>query len=357
VTEVDWLLLIETMHGKDGRLELTILSKEGERRTETVAREAFLRWSLGGAIFWDGYALRVGTLESRCPLESSGVAVSDVITNVDGEACYDEDLMADILSKKEEPKAAVTVIRGGTPVVLSIDRDLLKKPEGVTWQSMPPIAAVLRGGPAERAGVIPGSRFIRFGQENVYSWNDMLRKVDATKVGTQVTATWVEPGGTERQATLTVGVAPAEFAEVPLEFVKKTIQAGPIDSFALGARRTVVVSKQVLLTLRSLVRRDVSAKNLAGPVGIVHQFTVVIEKKELSMLLYWLALISINLGLFNLFPFPILDGGHLLFLAIEKIKGSPVDVRVQEWAINIAFFLILFLALFVTFNDVRRLFH
>jgi regulator of sigma E protease len=90
-------------------------------------------------------------------------------------------------------------------------------------------------------------------------------------------------------------------------------------------------------------------------VGITHQLTIVVEQGTFTTLLYVLALISINLGLLNLLPFPILDGGHLLFLAIEKIKGSPVDVRVQEWAMNIAFFLILFLAVLVTFNDIRRL--
>jgi regulator of sigma E protease len=154
-----------------------------------------------------------------------------------------------------------------------------------------------------------------------------------------------------------LGVDPVESIAFPVELLNRTVKAGPIRSFELGAKRTIVVSKQIFLTLRSLFRRDVSAKNLAGPVGIAHTFTVVIERGRFSMFIYLLALISINLGLFNLLPFPILDGGHLLFLAIEKIKGSPVDIRVQEWATNIAFFLIMALAVFVTFNDVKRIFH
>jgi regulator of sigma E protease len=175
-------------------------------------------------------------------------------------------------------------------------------------------------------------------------------------VGTQVALTWIEPGGTERQASVKLSMPNSEPLLLPLEDVRTTIHAGPIAALGLGARRTIVVSKQVFLTLRGLIRRDVSAKNLAGPVGIVHQFTLVLAHGEIAHLLYWLAVISVNLGLLNLLPFPILDGGHLLFLAIEKIKGSPVDVRIQEWAINVAFFLILFLAVFVTFNDVKRLF-
>jgi regulator of sigma E protease len=153
---------------------------------------------------------------------------------------------------------------------------------------------------------------------------------------------------------VTVGLQPIEPLGITIEEEQRTVRAGILASFGLGLDRTVVTSKQIFLTLRSLIRRDVSAKNLAGPVGITHLLTKVVER-SLSTLIYFLALISINLGLFNLLPFPILDGGHLLFLAIEKVKGSPVDIRVQEWAMNIAFFLILALAVFVTFHDLRRL--
>ena len=142
---------------------------------------------------------------------------------------------------------------------------------------------------------------------------------------------------------------------IAIDEEQTTVRAGILGSFGLGLQRTVVTSKQIFLTLRSLIRREVSAKNLSGPVGITHLLTKVVEHGKLSTLIYFLALISINLGLFNLLPFPILDGGHLLFLAIEKVKGSPVDVRIQEWAMNIAFLLILVLAAFVTFHDLKRL--
>ena len=71
--------------------------------------------------------------------------------------------------------------------------------------------------------------------------------------------------------------------------------------------------------------------------------------------LFFLALISVNLGIFNLLPFPILDGGHLTFLAVEKIKGSPVSERFQYAAHVVAFVLLIGLAIFVTYNDVSSL--
>ena len=129
---------------------------------------------------------------------------------------------------------------------------------------------------------------------------------------------------------------------------------GPITSFVLGFESSIVVAKWVYLTLKGLAKQEVAAKNLAGPVGVVH-LIVRVSECGLGTLIYWLALISINLGILNLLPFPILDGGHLLFLLIEKIKGSPVSLKAQEIATTIAFFLIISLAIFVTYNDIQRL--
>src|SRR5262249_52264966 len=148
---------------------------------------------------------------------------------------------------------------------------------------------------------------------------------------------WRTREGEEKKGTVTVGLEPMEPLGVIDTVRQKKVQVGILESFPLGAKRTIISCKQIFLTLKSLIRRDVSAKTLAGPVGITYVLTKVAEQSSLTRLLYVLALISINLGLLNLLPFPILDGGHLLFLGIEKIKGSPVDVRIQEWAMNIAF--------------------
>ena len=76
--------------------------------------------------------------------------------------------------------------------------------------------------------------------------------------------------------------------------------------------------------------------------------------RRLSDTILFLAIISLNLGLFNLFPIPILDGGHLMFLAIEKLKGSPVSETIQYYAHLVALVLIISMAIFVTYHDVLR---
>ena len=121
-----------------------------------------------------------------------------------------------------------------------------------------------------------------------------------------------------------------------------------------GWNQTIVWGRRIFMMIGALARRDVAAKNLAGPVGIVHIGKRFAEQ-GITQLLFVLAMISINLGVFNLLPFPILDGGHLLFLLIEKIKGSPVSENIQGWVHFVAFILLISLALFVTYHDLLRL--
>ena len=176
-------------------------------------------------------------------------------------------------------------------------------------------------------------------------------------VGTEVAVRWQTAAGDERKSQLKIGFQLLDpFGIQPRGLKKKIVKVGVVEACHVGFARTIVVGEWVFLTLRSLIKREVSAKNLTGPVGITHLLTKISEQKSFGTLLYFLALISVNLGLLNLMPFPVLDGGHLLFLFMELIKGKPVDVRIQEWATNIAFLLILALAIFVTVNDVARLF-
>jgi RIP metalloprotease RseP len=361
VGSVGWLSIVESWSGVDGKLELELRPLTGDSRTVVVERDNFLVWTLRGDIHWDDFALEVAELGPNSPLAAAGLAPGDGIRTVRGRLCYSQEDLSEILAELAVSGS------GSFPVPLEVagshgtrtielSREATESLGGVTWQSMPPLQAVLRGGPADQVGIAPGSRIRSLGGERVHSWEGLLEKVTSTAVGREVAVTWVDAAGQENEGVLRTGVTPFRAVTLPFTYKMKTIQASPLSAVGLGAKRTVLVIKQVFLTVRSLLRRDVSAKHLAGPVGIVHLFTNVVERGDFGMLIFWLALISVNLGLFNLFPFPILDGGHLLFLGIEKLKGSPVDVRIQEWAVNVAFILIICLALFVTFNDVRRLF-
>ncbi len=130
---------------------------------------------------------------------------------------------------------------------------------------------------------------------------------------------------------------------------------GPIEALAIGVKKTWYFIMNVYVMMeRMIVSRSVGVKQLSGPVGIVHvggQFA----KAGLTEFLYFLAMISANLAVINFLPLPIVDGGLMVFLIVEKIKGSPVSLQVQVATQVIGLFLLGAAFLFVTFQDVIRL--
>jgi len=164
-------------------------------------------------------------------------------------------------------------------------------------------------------------------------------ELDAADLGEVGLARWVAP--------LPEGM-PIANLQVPV------VGDNPMDSMALGFTKTHQFITQTYTTLLRLFQRTVPADKLSGPVGIVHQGTIIAERGW-GYLLFFLGLISVNLAVINFLPIPITDGGQAIFLAIEKLKGSPVSVQVQTVATLVGLALLGCVFLFVTYNDVLRL--
>jgi regulator of sigma E protease len=108
------------------------------------------------------------------------------------------------------------------------------------------------------------------------------------------------------------------------------------------------------MSLWSLFTGRVSFKeSFTGPIGILYM-TSEAARMGVSPLLYLISIFSLSLAIFNLFPLPILDGGHLAFLAIERLRGAPLSLRIQEQAARVSFALLLALLVAVCINDVSR---
>ncbi len=209
---------------------------------------------------------------------------------------------------------------------------------------------------AERAGLRPRDEIISVNGQKVESFED-YRDLVVGRSGDsgQSIELEVRRQGTTEKISFTTEPIPVSqgyfgFVFKSDRFIK---QASILGSAKLGYQQTVTWSVRVFLTLKALATRDVEAKNLSGPVGIIATTRVTFSQGFVKAL-WFLALVSVNLGIFNLLPFPILDGGHLLFLLIEKIKGSPVSDAVLNYTHLIAFILLICLALFVTWNDIKR---
>ena len=149
-----------------------------------------------------------------------------------------------------------------------------------------------------------------------------------------------------------VGLAPKV---LPLDDKYRVeLHYGPVEALWVGAQRTLSTMSLTLEMLKKLITGVVSLDNLSGPISIAKGAGST-ASFGLVYFLGFLALVSVNLGIINLFPLPVLDGGHLLFFVIEAIKGSPVSEKVQEYAFKFGAAVLVCLMGIALFNDFVRL--
>jgi regulator of sigma E protease len=126
---------------------------------------------------------------------------------------------------------------------------------------------------------------------------------------------------------------------------------GPIDAIGMGVAETWFVLEQTLGYIAGVIGGRQSAEQLGGPIRIA-EVSCQVAAVGIAALFSLTAILSISIGLLNLFPVPLLDGGHLLFYAIEAVRGRPLSERTQEMGFRIGFALVIMLMLFATFNDI-----
>lgn len=219
------------------------------------------------------------------------------------------------------------------------------------------IDEVSPGSPAESGGIHPGDEILKIDQVEVTSWTDMSEQVGKS-FGAKMAVT-VRRGG----ETLTVFILPRfdEGMQKWLMGVKKdTGKRG--EAFALrkyplgeaivrGTQENIKLTGLTLSVLGRLVTFQLSYKTLGGPIRIA-QASAMAAKSGLPDFLYFLAFLSLQLGVLNLLPMPVLDGGHLLFYGIEAVRRRPLSAKARGYAEQAGFFLLIGLMLLVTVHDI-----
>ncbi len=215
-------------------------------------------------------------------------------------------------------------------------------------------------GAAWTAGIRNGDRLLSLDGSRVRSWDRVMRIISKAK-GKAVDVQWAPArpdGGFE--APITKRIRPQPLV-IPVFGFSPTIKpkmllyqsSSFLESLSAGASNSVFQIRQLYVTLKRILGGSVSSKNIGGVISI-SVYTYEKAKGSWQKFLYFLAILSLNLAFINVLPIPVLDGGHLLFLLIEKIKGSPVSESVMTYAQYIGVALILSLVIYVTFNDIVR---
>ncbi|MBK0034961.1 sigma E protease regulator RseP [Erwinia sp. S43] len=224
------------------------------------------------------------------------------------------------------------------------------------------LAQVQKNSAASKAGLQAGDRIVKVSGQPLEQWQDFVTTV-RDNPGTAIALQVERQGGTV-DLTLTPDINPRNKAEgfagvvprvIPLPDEYRTVrQYGPFAAIGEASAKTWQLMKLTVSMLGKLIVGDVKLNNLSGPISIAQGAGMSAEYGLIYYLMF-LALISVNLGIINLFPLPVLDGGHLLFLAIEKIKGKPVSERVQDFSYRIGSILLVLLMGLALFNDFSRL--
>jgi regulator of sigma E protease len=209
-------------------------------------------------------------------------------------------------------------------------------------------------GPAAAAGLRDGDMITAIDGKAIAHWSDLMPVVQAHRAAAMVCDV---RRGTE---LLRVTVQPTRVLDLGFQAEGDYMrQLYKVDGVGNAIHAGLVCSadmlKQLYVTLKEMVTGDVSARNLGGIIQI-SRVSYAFAESGLALFFYFLAMLSLNLAFVNVLPIPVLDGGHLLFVLIEKIKGSPVSARVHGYSLTLGLVFVIGLMVFVTYNDIARLF-
>lgn len=213
--------------------------------------------------------------------------------------------------------------------------------------------------PAYEAGLRNGDTLIKVQGESVYSWTQARLKIATVKKGKSIKFTVKDKTGNIKKVVVTPkknidkkgNVSYVYGVGCKVESLKGI--GGSIKYSILQTREMLITMYE---TLRYLFTGKLGVNDLSGPVGVYE----IVDKEShsgVNNLLYLLAYLSVNVGVINLIPFPAFDGGHILFLIIEKIRRKPMDANVEATITGIGFVFLMIMMIYITFHDVIKLIH
>jgi regulator of sigma E protease len=233
-----------------------------------------------------------------------------------------------------------------------------------TYILKPSIGGVQENSPAETAGLQAGDMIMAIDGTPVTSWEEMAAMITASG-GRSMAITIQRPEWDVFTAMVSPRVTTTKnlFGEDIQRYIIGISSAGevvnqrlnPIESLVESFKETYSITKLTIVSIVKLIQGTVSTKTLGGPIMIAELAGQQAREGAIN-LIFFIALLSINLAIINFLPIPVLDGGHLLFFLIEAIIGRPLSIRMREIAQQTGIFILIMLMIFVFYNDISRIF-
>ena len=315
----------------------------------------------------------IGVVRSESPALAAGLQTGDRITEVDGHKIRFWDELLKIVHASPGKKLGFVVERDAKTLLnFSITprseeiTDLFGRKKQVGLIGVTPLAQIItfikEGSAAEGAGIEIGDRLLSVNGTTIRGWSD-LKPAAIDKPGQELTFK-ISRGGIEQVVMLTpeqktVQEKDGKSSEIGVIGVALggnmlPEQYGPFGALKRGMEETWRMTYFIMVSIKEMIFGSVPADSIGGPI-LIFQIYEEQAKRGFNEIIRLTALISINLGLINLLPIPILDGGHILFFLIEILKGKPLSERYRERAQQVGLFMLLSLMVFAFYNDIVRI--
>lgn len=316
----------------------------------------------------------IGKVEDNSPAAAAGLLTGDRVLQINGRDVGTWSDISEAINDNPGKKLFFKVKRNNGLIDISVipvkksDKNIFGEDKevwsvGIEPLVLPLVGEVMKGSRADEAGLLKGDRIIEINGAGLKTWQDMTAlihenpekplsfkvqrngQVRDMKI-TPKKESYKTPGGEEKAIGL-IGIKP-----VGNDFIKKF---GLFESASLGLKRTWDISVLTLVSMWKLIQRVIPSNTIGGPIMIFQMAGEQASQGALSFFTF-MAVISINLGVLNLLPIPILDGGHILFLGIEAVIRRPLNEQVVMIAQRAGLVLLLSLMAFAFYNDIVRLF-
>ncbi|MBC2709911.1 MAG: RIP metalloprotease RseP [Desulfosarcina sp.] len=342
-------------------------------------------------IIYTGFFYFIGTEDIRpvinhvvkeSPAAQAGLQTRDVVVVINGETVASWSDINRLIADGKGGNVRITIKRDDTffDVAVTPQSKVAKDILGddvpyydVGFSGLAPLKAVVGevadGYPAKKAGMQKGDLIVAINNRRVDSWNTMKEIISRSK-GEPLVVRIVRG-----EETLTVEIVPVLHSEenvlgekvdsyrigistpginIP-EADRIILKRGPIQAVIDSVDQTYQISRLTILSIGKLIKGTVSTKTIGGPIMIA-EMAGQQAKAGLTNLIFFIAVLSINLAVLNFLPIPVLDGGHLMFFLIEAAIRRPINTRMREIAQQAGIFILIMLMIFVFYNDITRIF-